>query len=190
MLFSQFRPTATATRTAPERHRRRSAQQRRHPVVGLLALIVLGLLATFFAWVSAEPLWLAVGHGTKGTATVIHCTGAGLDQRCHASFAAAGGAFTTDLVDLVGAPSRQRVDGTQVAAQMVSPYGRLAYAADTSALTLRWALGLALILLCGLGIAFATGAHKLPDRRSRRYAGLASLTGPLLLLFAMLAVTH
>src|SRR3982750_1588955 len=58
MLFSQFRPTSTATRPPPHRPRRRSAEPRRHPIVGLLALIVLGLLATFFAWVSAEPLWL------------------------------------------------------------------------------------------------------------------------------------
>ena len=29
---------------------------------GLVALVLLALLAAFFAWVTAEPLWLAAGH--------------------------------------------------------------------------------------------------------------------------------
>ena len=33
------------------------------PLPGLAALVLLSLVAAFFAWVSAEPFWLAVGHG-------------------------------------------------------------------------------------------------------------------------------
>ncbi|MEN3307770.1 MAG: hypothetical protein V7603_3972 [Micromonosporaceae bacterium] len=169
--------------------RRRPAPPRR-PVLGLVALILFGLLATFFAWVTAEPLWLAVGHGSQGTATVVHCTGHGLDQRCRATFSADGAEFTATHVDLVGAPAERLGDGARVAARMVSPGSRLAYAGDRAGLALRWGLGLTLMLLCGLAIALATGAHRLPGRRARWYALLVSVAGPLLLMLAMLAVTR
>jgi hypothetical protein len=162
----------------------------RHPALGLSALVVCGLLATFFAWVTAEPLWLAVGHGSQGTATVIHCSGHGLDQRCRARFTAADDRFTAQPVDLVGAPAEQLGDGSRVAARMVSPTSRLAYAGNGAGLALRWVVGLALVLLCGGAVALATGAHRLPRRRTRWYALLASITGPLLLMAAMLFITH
>ncbi len=177
------------TRHSWYHHRRRRPPQPRRPVLGLLALILFGLLATFFAWVTAEPLWLAVGHGTTGTATVIHCTGHGLDLRCQARFQG-GGDFVATRVDLVGAPGGRPADGATVPARMVSPKGRLAYAGDGAGLALRWSLGLALTLLCGVVIAVATGAHRLPVRRTRWYALLASVTGPLLLVAAMLAITR
>jgi hypothetical protein len=177
-----------ATRTTRERRSRRA--QPRRPVPGLVALILLSLLATFFAWVSAEPLWLAVGHGSQGTATVVHCTGHGLDRRCRATFSADGAAFTAPHVDLVGVPVERLADGARVAARMVSPSSRLAYAGSQRGLALRWALGLGLMLLCGIAIALATGAHRLPLRRARWYATLASLAGPVLIMLAMLAVTR
>jgi hypothetical protein len=184
MLIGHHRAVQDAAR---ERRRRRPAPPRR-PVVGLLALVLLGLLAAFFAWVTAEPLWLAVGHSTPGTATVIHCGGHGLDRRCQANFNAAGDVFTAARVDLIGAD--RLADGQRVAARMVSPTGRLAYAGDGGGLALRWALGIGLMLLCGLAVALATGVHRLPARRSRYYALLASVTSPLLLLVAMLTVTR
>jgi hypothetical protein len=176
-------------RTAPARRRPYPPGPRR-PVLGLLALIVFGLLAAFFAWVTAEPLWLAVGHGTRGTATVIHCGGHGLAQRCQARFSAAGDGFTAVRVDLIGAPTRRLADGAQVAARMVSPKGRLAYAGDATGLALRWVLGLVSLLLCTVAIALATGARRLPSRRARWYALGGSVAGPLLLLAGMLAVTR
>ncbi|HKS99915.1 MAG TPA: hypothetical protein VJT31_10325 [Rugosimonospora sp.] len=169
-------------------HRR--ARQPRVPLLGLPALVLFGLLAAFFAWVTAEPLWLSVGHATPGTATVIHCSGHGLDQRCRATFQAAGAAFTADRVDLIGAQAQPLTDGAQVRARMVSRGGRLAYAGDSAGLVLRWALGAGLTLICGVAIALLTGAHRLPDRRSRWYAVLASVGGPILLMLGMLAVTR
>src|SRR5690242_2905867 len=113
-------------RPIPRGRSHRSASRR--PLLGLPLLILFGLLAAFFAWVTAEPLWLAVGRSTPGTATVIHCTGHGLDQRCRATFRADGAAFTAERVDLVGASRAQLADGARVSAQMVSAKGRVAYA--------------------------------------------------------------
>lgn len=48
----------------------------RHPALALPVVVGLGLLAAFFAWQSAEPLWLAVGHGVPGTAEVTVCDAA------------------------------------------------------------------------------------------------------------------
>jgi hypothetical protein len=73
---------------------------------------------------------------------------------------------------------------------MVSATGRLAYAGDRTGLAWRWSLGLVLMLVCGGAIALATGAHRLPRRRARWYALLASVTGPLLLMGAMLVITR
>jgi hypothetical protein len=159
-------------------------------VVGLVALVVLALLAAFFAWVSAEPLWLAVGHGERGTATVSRCTGSGVEQRCVGRFTASGGAFTADDVALLGVGDRQRREGTAMSARMVGPDSHRAYVGDTGTmLHLRWAVGLALVLSCGLGIALATGARRLEGRRARRGAVFASVAAPLLLVVAFLAVT-
>ncbi|HYN95229.1 MAG TPA: hypothetical protein VES42_15385 [Pilimelia sp.] len=152
----------------------------------LVSLVVLSLLAAFFAWVSAEPLWLAVGHGDRGTATVRECTGSGVGQRCVADFRAAG--FAAPRVALVGAPEADRRPGSAVAARMVGADSRQAYAsADGPTLHLRWGLGLLLVLLCGAGIAWATGAGRLACRRARRQALIGSLAGPLLLAVGFLA---
>jgi hypothetical protein len=150
---------------------------------------VFALLATFFAWVSAEPLWLAVGHGDKGTATVTECTGNGVSQRCLGEFTAAGGAFTAERVRLLGV-GEQDGTGTTMTAKMVgSDSGRAYVDAASGVLHLRWGLGMGLVVLCGLGIVWATGALRLEDSRSRRRATLAGLAAPLLVAIAFLAAT-
>jgi hypothetical protein len=182
-------PRGARRAAGPDRPVHRRAQPRR-PALGLAALLVFGFLAAFFAWVAAEPMWLSAGHGARGTATVIHCTGHGLDRRCRATFRAAGAGFTADRVDLVGAPAGQATDGARIPARMVSAGGRLAYAGGPAALVVRWAVGLALTLLCGAAIGLATGAHRLAGRRARGLALAASLGGPLLLMLGMLAATR
>jgi hypothetical protein len=155
----------------------------RSAAAGLSWLIVLGLLATFFGWFSAEPLWLSLGHGVPGTATVVTCSIHGISGRC-ADFTPTSGAFPATHVTLLGLG--RAADGQQVAARMVSPRGWEAYAGDPSSLYLRWIPGLTVVLLCGLGIARGTGASRLPGRR-RRVAVLASVAGPLLLAGGLFA---
>jgi hypothetical protein len=179
----------------PSVHRSRSAADRKAPPrpprrtgPALTALVVLSLLAAFFGWVSAEPLWLAVGHGNSGTATVDRCTGSGVAQRCVGRFAEANGRFVTGRVALLGVAEAERHAGTTVRARMVGSESRQAYVGtDGLGLHLRWALGLALVLLCGAGIAWATGATRLGDRLARRRAVLASLAGPLVLAIGFIA---
>ncbi|HEU5108765.1 MAG TPA: hypothetical protein VFT95_09430 [Micromonosporaceae bacterium] len=151
----------------------------------LAVLVLLSLCAAFFAWVSAEPLWLAVGHGDRGTAVITRCTGSGIGQRCVGEFRAAD--FTA-TVALLGVDDGQRRVGGTVDARMVDRDSRRAYVGDDHlALHLRWAIGLTLVLLCGGGIAWATGANRLADRGSRRRAVLGSMVGPLLLTVGFLA---
>jgi hypothetical protein len=131
--------------------------------------------------VSAEPLWLAVGHGDRGSATVTRCTGSGVAQRCAGEFTSADGTSST-RVALLGVAGEQRRAGAVVTARMVDADSRQAYVeVHGLGLHLRWGLGLLLVLLCGAGIAWATGATRLESRQARRRAVLASLAGPLLL---------
>jgi hypothetical protein len=177
-------PRRTATRARAAEHRR-PPRKPRGPVVGLVALLVLAPLAGFVAWVSADPFWLAVGHSQRGTATITTCAGHGFLSRCTGTFSTTG--FTVNGVALSPVPSRARVTGAQVTATMVSARGRLAYAGSTRALYLRLALGLALVVLCGFGIAFATGAARLPGRGARTGAYSLSLAAPLLLAAGIVA---
>jgi hypothetical protein len=176
---------------AAERPRtvRKPPPELRDPRRGLAALVLLALLATFFAWVTAEPIWLAVGRGVSGTATVTACTGSGVAQRCHGDFTAADGGFTTEAIRLLGVPAGSNADGSQLAARMVGPDSRSAYAGTGAVIHLRWALGLIFLLACGVGIVWATGALRLEDRRSRRRAAIAGLAAPLLLTIGFLAAT-
>ena len=160
----------------------------RSPALGLAGTVLLALVASFFAWVSAEPLWLAVGHGDRGTAIVASCTGHGIGQHCRGEFTAASGTFTARDVRLVGVNAAGRANGAQLPARMIAADAQKAYVgAGTGLLHLRWALGLGLVLLCGVGIGWASGALRLPERRSRHRAALASLAGPLLLTAGFLA---
>src|SRR5690606_1799116 len=51
----------------------RAPRPYRRPLLAFPAMIALGLLTAFFAWQAAEPLWLAMGRGVEGTATVTRC---------------------------------------------------------------------------------------------------------------------
>jgi hypothetical protein len=170
---------------------RRRAREPRRPVTGLFGLLALGLIAAFFAWVSAEPFWLAVGHGTPGTATVERCTGSGVTQRCAGTFIAGDATYRVDGLALFGVDPGQRIAGATTPARMVSSDSRQAYVGSAGVLVhLRWALSFALVLLCGLGIAGLTGARRLDTARARRGALLISLAGPLALLGGFLYITY
>ncbi|MEV6597429.1 hypothetical protein AB0M36_11265 [Actinoplanes sp. NPDC051346] len=170
---------------------RRKPREPRRPVSGLLALLALGLVATFFSWVSAEPFWLAVGHGHAGTATIARCTGDGVTQRCYGQFTSADGVYTVPRIALFGVEPAQRATGSVASARMVSQDSRQAYVGATGTLVhLRWSLGFVLVVLCGLGIAGLTGAWRLDSARSRRAALLTSLAGPLALLAGFLLVAY
>jgi hypothetical protein len=159
----------------------------RSPAIGLLALVVFAFIATFFAWFSAGPLWLTLGHGQAGRATVADCPVAGIDKRC-GEFVAAGNAFTAQ-VTLLGPTAETAPEGATIPAEVVSRTSTTAYAGDPSSLYLRWIPGLAIVLLCGFGIAASTGAFRLTGRKARTVALLASIGGPILVTAGMLAAT-
>lgn len=158
----------------------------RRPALGLPALIVFAFAAAFFAWVSATPLLLTLGHARAGTATVASCDVHGISRQC-AQFSAADRSFTT-AVTLLGPAADQARTGQKLAAVVVSPRSSLAYAGDRTDLVVRWVPGLVLLLLCGFGIAWATGALRLSGRRAKVVALIGSFGGPALLLIGMLAV--
>jgi hypothetical protein len=157
----------------------------RRPIVGLTALVVFGLVAVFFGWVSADPFWLAVGKGTQGTATVTHCDSGSAGQ-CVGKFTSPR--FSADGVALSGVSSAHREAGAAVPARMLANDRDWAYAGPAWALHLRWALGLGVVLLCGVALAVATGARFLrPLGRGAALGGrLLALAGPLLLFAGML----
>jgi hypothetical protein len=175
------RPPRTVVPTRPRRVRR--LRPTRRPVTGLVALLLLGLIGIFFAWVSAEPLWLAAGHGTPGTATVSTCRVHGIPRRC-ADFTADGGTFLAERVALLGTGSV--APGTKVRARMVSATASAAYAGSVR---VRCGLGVLGVLLCGFGVAWLTGAYRLPTPRARLTALSVSLAGPAVLTGVVLAAT-
>jgi hypothetical protein len=175
-------------RGRPPRRRPRSPHD---AAPGLFGLIALALIAAFFSWVSAEPFWLAIGHGEAGFARVSACTGSGVTQRCAGSFTAADGSFTTGPVSLMGIDRAGRNPGAVAPARMVDARSKQAYAGGTGILLqLRWTLGFALVLLCGLGIAGLTGTRQLETVQARRTALLTSMAGPVLLLIGFLFATY
>jgi hypothetical protein len=175
-------------RPGPGRLRRRSRRSPRHPAVALLGVIGFGLLAAFFAWQAAEPLWLAVGVGADGTAAATRCdaaTGTEATDRTRPAasypclvFDAADGSYRAVDVTLRGAGDPGQ---TPVPARMISPDSHRAYATSPAGLHLRWSVGLALVLACGAGIAWVTGARRFAPRTARRRAVLLCFAGPLLL---------
>ncbi|BCY15045.1 hypothetical protein [Actinoplanes sp. L3-i22] len=184
----EARIVAEARDDRPGRRRRPPAT---HPVPSLLALLALSLVAAFFAWVSAEPFWLAVGHGDRGYATTAHCQGDGLTQRCTGRFASTDGRIRSGRVTLLGISGSARAPGAVTGARMVSPRSAQAYTAPPGLLMhLRWALGFLLVLICGYGIAGATGARRLESPRARRGALLGSVAGPVLLLIGFLIAAY
>ena len=196
-LTDAEREERAAAGPAPETHptpraiRRRRTRPPRRPATGLFGLVALALIAAFFAWVSAEPFWLAVGHGDTGVATVTRCTGDGVTQRCAGRFEAAGGQYVVSRVTLLGVEPGHSGPGAVSPARMVSPHSRQAYVGDGGLLVqLRWVLGVLLVLICGLGSAALTGTHRLPTAGARRTALILSLSGPLLLLVGFLYVAY
>ncbi|AEV88679.1 hypothetical protein ACWT_7668 [Actinoplanes sp. SE50] len=195
MENSPFWQTDEARIVAEARNDPRPGKRRRppatHPVGALTALLGLSLLAAFFAWVSAEPFWLAVGHGDPGYATTTHCHGDGLTQHCTGRFASADGRIAVRRVTLLGISGGAREPGAVARARMVNRDSGQAYAGPPGMLLhLRWALGFLLVLICGYGIAGATGARRLESPRARRGALLASVLGPVLLLAGFLAAAY
>ena len=73
---------------------------------------------------------------------------------------------------------------------MVHAGSGTAYLVDGTVMTLRWLLGILLVLLCGLGIVFATGALRLEDRRARRTAAVCGMAAPLLVTIGFLAAAY
>ncbi|MGH3739224.1 MAG: hypothetical protein ACRDT6_27040, partial [Micromonosporaceae bacterium] len=179
------RPPVAAARQAPRLYR-----PTRRPAVGLPLLVLLGLLALFVAWVSAEPFWLAVGHHDTGAVQLTRCTGSGtLGTRCVGTFSAEDRRYAVDLASVSGVATEDREVGRTLPARMVSEDGRIAYAGDPVGLHLRWLLGLVLLLVLGLGICAATGAWRLTGA-ARAGAVSAGLLAPLLLAALMLALTY
>jgi hypothetical protein len=146
-------------------------------------IIVLAMVSAFFGWVSAEPLWLALGHGSRGTATVTKCVGDGITRRCLGDFATKD--FAVARVSLLGVTDRSAAPGEKLAAEMVSPRSHRAYAGGP--FLMRWLPGLAVALLCGLGIALVAGVRRFASRRERWAAFGISLAGPALVTIGFLA---
>ncbi|NUT34516.1 MAG: hypothetical protein HOV79_15730 [Hamadaea sp.] len=161
--------------------------------LGLVGLVVFALLAAFFAWVAAEPLWLAVGHGDTGKATAVQCVGSGVSQRCVGDFVSDAG-VVVERVALLGVDQTDLArggPGVELTARMAGSGSDQAYVgAALRGLHLRWAVGVALALLCGLGIALSTGAIRFGDRKARRAAIATSLAAPVLLLVGFLAASY
>jgi hypothetical protein len=156
-----------------------------------VSLVALALASAFFGWVSAEPFWLAIGHGDSGTATVTQCIGTGVTQRCTGQFTARNGRFTVSRITLLGVPPALRAPGETAPAKMVSPDSRQVYLGGTGTLMhLRWVLGFALVLICGYAVAGVTGARRLETAKARRAAVLLSLAGPVALLVGFLIAAY
>jgi hypothetical protein len=191
----------------PAAPRPAARRPRESTTAGLVALILLGLLSAFFAWVTAEPLWLALGHSTPGTVTVTRCVDHGLNRRCAGTFTSADGRFTRTGVPVMGeVPAVSGGEAAPVSGGGTAPVGPVAAEAVGAPAVMtsaggarayvnvdpasRAAVGVALILLCGLAIVRATGVRRLPAGRPRGVATALSLAGPLTLLAAMLALTY
>jgi len=165
---------------------------RANSALGLTGLVMFALLAAFFAWVTAEPLWLAMGHGDEGKATVLQCVGSGVSQRCVGDFTSESG-LVVERVALLGVDQADlgaQRERAQLTARMVGARSEQAYVgAALRGLHLRWVVGFTLAMLCGLGIALSTGAIRFTERRARRAAMATSLAAPLLLIVGFLAAS-
>ncbi|MFB9177637.1 hypothetical protein ACFFX1_05770 [Dactylosporangium sucinum] len=168
------------SRVAPQKPGR-PAKRPRHPATGLASMLLLALLTGFFAWTSAEPFWLDMGHQVRGTATVTACEGKGVLRRCQVALQ--GEETQRWLVGVDRAP------GASVAARMV-PDGRIAYAGAPSGLRVRWTVGLGLVLLCGLALSWLTGAWRLGRLRTRLGAWALTTAAPLVLAAGIVLASY
>jgi hypothetical protein len=179
-----LRTSRLGPRVVPPRAGIPHTRQTRRPVHGLTALLLLAVVSAFFGWVTAEPFWLAVGHSERGTATVSRCVGDGLTRRCEGTFSVDGELSRVAVPILGDAPD----PGRSVPARMTSTRGDRVYVGSGGGE--QAAVGIALLMLCGFGIAWATGGMRLIGRRARTAAVAVSLTGPLLLFALMLGATY
>jgi hypothetical protein len=145
-------------------------------VPGLLLLV---LAATFVGWVSAEPLWLSVGHGQAGTVRVIAA-----DQPCRGTFQASGGVSSVEIAGLATCAV-----GSAHPARMASTHAQYAYVDTDRGLLLRSLAGVVAILVCGLLLAWVSGAFRFAGWR-RLVAILASFGAPLGILAGFLALAY
>jgi hypothetical protein len=188
-IDTEERPTDLSVMNVPPRPERRSERgvgpRGRRPVIGLLALVVFGLVAAFFGWVSADPFWLALGKGADGTVTVTDCSSS---AHCTGRFTAADKTFTVSAVSLSGVPDGQRAKGASTPAWMLSSKRTWAYAGPSWGLHLRWVLGLIVTLLCGAAITAATGTRHLRPlgRRVVLTGRVLAVLAPLLLFAGMI----
>jgi hypothetical protein len=174
-----------AVTSPPPKRLPRKLRHSRNPAVGLPAMLVIALLAGFFAWTSAEPFWLDMGQGAHGQAQITRCKGDGVLRRCYATFQSESHAAVAG-VPLVGADD---VPGAVLDARMRAG-GRIAYAGNPSGLRVRWTVGLALILLCGAALCWATGAGRLGRLRTRLAACAATGAAPLILGLGVLMASY
>ena len=140
------------------------------------------IVATFIGWVSAEPLWLAAGHGEAGTVRVVAA-----DAQCRGTFRAAGGAISVSSVDIRGL--KDCAIGSAHPGQMASTHARDAYVDGRRGLVLRSLIGIVTLLACGILIAWVVGAFRLAGGR-RLLVTLAGLGAPVALLVGFLALAY
>ncbi|MFC4047604.1 hypothetical protein ACFO1B_55155 [Dactylosporangium siamense] len=179
------RPRDAAVTSPPPKRSPRKVRRLRNPAFGLPAMLVIALLAGFFAWTSAEPFWLDMGQGEHGHAQITRCKGDGVLRRCYATFQSDVRAAVAG-VPLVGADD---APGTTLDARMRAG-GRIAYAGNPSGLRVRWTVGLALILLCGAALCWATGAGRLGRLRTRLAAYAVTVAAPLVLGLGVLIASY
>ncbi|WFE50387.1 hypothetical protein [Micromonospora sp. WMMD1155] len=188
----------TPVRAEPEPDRDRDSRPSRRrtpgraapppdPLPGLATLVALSLAAAFFAWVSAGPFWLAVGHARAGTVVIDGCTGDGLTQRCRGTFTAQDGRFIAHGIRVSGVSDAAKATGTALSARMTGPDATTAYADTGLGRHLRWLPGLLVVLGCTAGIVRWTGSARLPGRRHRRWAVAAAVAGPVIITVGFLA---
>ncbi|MEV4139221.1 hypothetical protein AB0J72_44535 [Dactylosporangium sp. NPDC049742] len=181
-----MRQPRDAARTSPPPVRLpRKPKRLRSPAAGLSAMLLIALLAGFFAWTSAEPFFLDMGQGEAGHAQVTRCRGDGVLRRCYVTFQPDKGAAVAG-VPLVGADD---APGAVLDARMREG-GRIAYAGNPTGLRVRWTVGLALILLCGAALCWATGAGRLGRLRTRLAAYALTAAAPLVLALGVLVSSY
>jgi hypothetical protein len=174
MPRSYPQPPPARARRAP-----RPPRNPRSPWLAVPGLLLLVMAATFLGWVSAEPLWLAAGHGQTGT---VHVVAAG--PQCRGTFQAPVAVSSVEIAGLATCAV-----GSTHPARMASTHARYAYVDGDRGLLLRSMTGVVAILVCGLILAWVTGAFRFAGWR-RPVAILASVGAPLGILAGFLALAY